>query len=134
MKYLDIITKKYDQILLVLIVTLCAVGTVMLYSASSTLSLSETGGVTDTLFLSSHLKRLILGMIIMFLFIFMDYRKLKIVAPYLMIGSIILLLATKLMYIVKGITFPARWLDLGYLLYRHLILHGSLSLYISTIT
>ena len=113
MKYLDIITKKYDQILLVLIVTLCVVGTVMLYSASSTLSLSETGGVTDTLFLRSHLKRLILGMIIMFLFIFMDYRKLKIVAPYLMFGSIILLLATKLMFIVKGINFPARWLDLG---------------------
>ena len=113
MRYLDIITKKYDQILLVLIVTLCVVGTVMLYSASSTLSLSETGGVTDTLFLRSHLKRLILGMIIMFLFIFMDYRKLKIVAPYLMFGSIILLLATKLMFIVKGINFPARWLDLG---------------------
>lgn len=115
MKHLDIITKKYDQILLVLIILLCVVGTVMLYSASSSLSLNETSGVTDTLFLRSHLKRLIVGMMAMFFFIFMDYRKLKSVAPYLMIGSIILLLATKITYMAKGISFPARWLDLGIL-------------------
>lgn len=115
MKYIDIITKKYDQILLVLIILLCVVGTVMLYSASSSLSLNETSGVTDTFFLRSHLKRLIVGMVAMFFFIFMDYRKLKSVAPYLMIGSIILLLATKITYMAKGISFPARWLDLGIL-------------------
>ena len=115
MKHIDIITKKYDQILLVLIILLCVVGTVMLYSASSSLSLNETSGVTDTFFLRSHLKRLIVGMVVMFFFIFMDYRKLKSVAPYLMIGSIILLLATKITYMAKGISFPARWLDLGIL-------------------
>ena len=115
MKHIDIITKKYDQILLVLIILLSVVGTVMLYSASSSLSLNETNGVTDTFFLRSHLKRLIVGMVAMFFFIFMDYRKLKSVAPYLMIGSIILLLATKITYMAKGINFPARWLDLGIL-------------------
>ena len=115
MKHIDIITKKYDQILLVLIILLSVVGTVMLYSASSSLSLNETNGVTDTFFLRSHLKRLIVGMVAMFFFIFMDYRKLKSVAPYLMIGSIILLLATKITYMAKGISFPARWLDLGIL-------------------
>ena len=113
MKHIDIITKKYDQVLLILIILLCVVGTVMLYSASSSLSLNETSGVTDTLFLRLHLKRLIVGMMVMFLFIFMDYRKLKSVAPFLMIGSILLLFATKIIYIVKGISFPARWLDLG---------------------
>ena len=114
MKHIDIITKKYDQVLLILIVLLCVVGTVMLYSASSSLSLNETSGVTDTLFLRSHLKRLIVGMMAMFLFIFMDYRKLKSVAPFLMIGSILLLFATKIIYMVKGVSFPARWLDLGF--------------------
>ena len=113
MKQLDIITKKYDQILLVLIIILCVVGTVMLYSSSSSISLNETGGVTDTLFLRSHLKRLIVGMMAMFLFIFLDYRKLKSIAPYIMIGAIILLLITKLVYVIRGISFPARWLDLG---------------------
>lgn len=114
MRHIDIITKKYDQVLLILIVLLCVVGTVMLYSASSSLSLNETSGVTDTLFLRSHLKRLIVGMMAMFLFIFMDYRKLKSVAPFLMIGSILLLFATKIIYMVKGVSFPARWLDLGF--------------------
>ena len=114
MRQLDIITKKYDQILLLLVLVLCVVGTVMLYSSSSSISLSETGGVTDTLFLRSHLKQMIVGMVVMFFFIMMDYRKLKSVAPYLMIGSIVLLIATKLMYIIKGINFPARWLDLGF--------------------
>jgi len=86
-KQLDIITKKYDQILLVLIIILCAVGTVMLYSSSSSISLNETGGVTDTLFLRSHLKRLIVGMMAMFLFIFLDYRKLKSIAPAVIVNN-----------------------------------------------
>ena len=115
MKHLDIITKKYDQVLLVLIIVLCVVGTVMLYSSSSSLSLNESGGVTDTIFLRSHLKRLIVGMFIMFFFILMDYRKLKIIAPYLMIGSIALLFLTKLIYVIRGISFPARWLNLGFI-------------------
>ena len=114
MRHIDIITKRYDQLLLILIVILCVIGTVMLYSASSSLSLNETGGITDTLFIRSHLKRLLLGLIIMFMFIIIDYRKLKPIAPYLMIFSIILLLATKIMYVIKGIDFPARWLDLGF--------------------
>ena len=115
MKHLDIITKKYDQVLLVLILVLCVVGTVMLYSASSSLSLNESGGVTDTIFLRSHLTRLIVGVFLMFFFILMDYRKLKIIAPYLMIGSIALLFLTKLIYVIQGISFPARWLNLGFI-------------------
>jgi len=113
MRHLDIITKRYDQLLLIFIILLCVMGTVMLYSASSSLSLNETGGITDTIFLRSHLKRLILGMLIMFIFIFLDYRKLKSIAPYLMFASILLLLATKIIYLYKGINFPARWLSLG---------------------
>ena len=114
MRHIDIITKKYDQLLLILIVILCVMGTVMLYSASSSLSLNETGGITDTLFIRSHLKRLLLGILIMFMFIIIDYRKFKSIAPYLMIFSIFLLLATKIIYMIKGINFPARWLDLGF--------------------
>ena len=59
MRHLDIITKKYDQWLLGLIIILCGLGTVMLYSASSSFSLHETSGASDTLFLRSHLKRMI---------------------------------------------------------------------------
>ena len=115
MSQIDIITKKYDQLLLGLIILLCGIGTVMLYSASSAYSLNQTNGSSDTLFLRSHLKRMIVGMVVMFFFIVTDYRKLKRFAPYLMISSIILLLATKIIYMIKGISFPARWLDLGFI-------------------
>ncbi|SVC09113.1 uncharacterized protein METZ01_LOCUS261967, partial [marine metagenome] len=74
-----------------LIILLCGIGTVMLYSASSAYSLNQTNGSSDTLFLRSHLKRMIVGMVAMFFFIVTDYRKLKHFAPYLMIISIILL-------------------------------------------
>ena len=113
MNQLDIISKKYDKLLMVLIIILCGLGTVMLYSASSSYSLNVTNGSSDTLFLRSHLKRMIIGMIVMFLFIVTDYRKLKGLAPYFMISSIVLLLATKIVYMIKGISFPARWLDIG---------------------
>lgn len=118
MNQLDIITKKYDQVLLILIFLLCVTGTVMLYSSSSSISLDETKGVTDTLFLRSHLKRLLIGIVAMFVFMLMDYRLLKKIAPALMIGSIVLLMATKILYLVAGINFPARWLDLGFISFQ----------------
>jgi len=118
MKQLDIITKKYDQTLLILIVLLCIVGTVMLYSSSSSISLEETRGGTDTLFLQSHLKRLLVGIMFLFFFMLMDYRQLKKVAPGLLIGSLLLLLSTKLIYMAKGFTFPARWLDVGFISFQ----------------
>ena len=57
MSQLDIIIKKYDKSLLWLIVALCGIGTVMLYSASSFKSLYQTSGLTDTIYLQSHLKK-----------------------------------------------------------------------------
>ena len=113
MSQLDIIIKKYDKSLLWLIVVLCGIGTVMLYSASSFKSLYQTSGLTDTIYLQSHLKKMMIGFFGMFLFTVMDYRKLKIAAPYILILSIILLMLTKLIYIIKGSSSAARWLDLG---------------------
>ena len=113
MSQLDIIIKKYDKSLLVLIVILCGIGTVMLYSASSFKSLYQTSGLTDTIYLQSHLKKMMIGFFGMFLFTVMDYRKLKIAAPYILILSIILLVLTKLIYIIQGSSSAARWLDLG---------------------
>ena len=85
----------------------------MLYSASSFKSLYQTSGLTDTIYLQSHLKKMMIGFFGMFLFTVMDYRKLKIAAPYILILSIILLMLTKLIYIIKGSSSAARWLDLG---------------------
>lgn len=110
---LDIITKRYDRILLALIILICVVGMVMLYSASSTLSLDETGGRTDTLFLRLHLKRLLVAVGVLFGFMILDYRRLRRIAPGLLIAAIVLLAITKLSALFQGRTFPARWLSLG---------------------
>ncbi len=113
MNHLNVIIKKYDRPLLVAIIILCTIGIVMLYSASVSLSIFETGGRTDMRFLQAHLKRLLIGVLVLFTFVLLDYRKLKTIAPYLLIGSIGLLLLTKGIFLIKGISAPARWLYFG---------------------
>ncbi len=113
MRYLDVISKKYDHYLLAAVVLLCVVGTVMLFSASNSISLDQTQRVTATVYLQAHLKRLLVGIAMMFAAMMIDYRNLKIAAKYLLIGSIALLLITKLSYSLQGNYSPARWLHLG---------------------
>ncbi|MFQ6677242.1 MAG: FtsW/RodA/SpoVE family cell cycle protein [Fidelibacterota bacterium] len=113
MSYLNIIVKKYDQYLLGSIIILCIFGTVMLFSASSNLSLDETGSRTDTLYLLAHLKRLLVGVSFMFFFMLFDYRRMKDWAYPILGISIFLLVLTKFLFIIKGNSSPARWLYLG---------------------
>lgn len=113
MKTLTLSMKNFDRLLMAAIILLAIIGTVMLYSASSSLSLSDTNGRTDTLYLQAHLKRMLFGIVVLFAFILTDYRKLKVFAPWFMYGSIALLIITKAIFIIKGIHAPARWLYLG---------------------
>jgi cell division protein FtsW len=85
----------------------------MLFSASNSISLDQTQRVTATVYLQAHLKRLLVGIAMMFIAMMIDYRNLKIAAIYLLIGSIVLLLITKLSYLLQGNSSPARWLYLG---------------------
>ena len=113
MKYIDVISKKYDHYLLGGVVLLCIIGTVMLFSASNSISLDQSQRATATLYLQAHLKRLLLGAFVMFSVMFVDYRNLKFIARYLLIGSIVLLLITKISYWLQGNNSPARWLYVG---------------------
>jgi cell division protein FtsW len=113
MNYLDIIIKKYDRTLLVVVLMLTAIGIVMLYSASSSLSIAATGGRTDMRFLQAHLKRLLVAIVVLFSMILLDYRQLKVVAPYLLVGSVALLALTKGIHWIQGDHSPARWIRLG---------------------
>ncbi|MCH7762550.1 MAG: FtsW/RodA/SpoVE family cell cycle protein [Candidatus Marinimicrobia bacterium] len=113
MSYLNIIVKKYDRFLLTSIIILGVFGTVMLFSASSNLSLDETGNRTDTLYLQAHLIRLLVGVSFMFFFMLFDYRKLKDWAYHILGVSIFLLILTKILFIIDGNSSPARWLYLG---------------------
>ena len=113
MNYLNVISKKYDRVLISAVILLCIIGTVMLYSASSIRSLMESGNQTASLYLIAHLKRLLLGVIIMFLMMLFDYRHLKKYYLHLIFGAIGLLVITKAVFVIKGISTPARWFYLG---------------------
>ena len=112
---IDVFIQRYDRHLLIFLCILSVLGTVMLYSASWYESFSSSNGRTEMLFLQNHLKRLLVGVFFLFGFLTFDYRKLKEIAPYLIIFSIFLLVMTKLYYLGKGYSWykPARWLYLG---------------------
>jgi len=112
---IDMIIHKYDRHLLIYLCILAVIGTIMLYSASWYESFTSSNGKTEMLFLTNHLKRLLVGIFFLFGFLLIDYRKLKLVAPYLIVASILLLVITKAYYLFKGYSWykPSRWLYLG---------------------
>ena len=112
---IDVFIQRYDRHLLIFLCILSILGTVMLYSASWYESFASSNGRTDMLFLQNHLKRLLVGVFFLFGFLTLDYRKLKKIAAYLIIFSILLLIVTKLYYLTNGYSWykPARWLYLG---------------------
>ena len=112
---IDVFIQRYDRYLLIFLCTLAILGTIMLYSASWYESFSSSNGRTEMLFLQNHLKRLLVGVFCLFGFLIFDYRKLKEIAPYLLILAIALLFLTKIFYLAKGYSWykPARWLYLG---------------------
>ena len=113
MNHLNVISKNYDRVLISAVILLCIIGTVMLYSASSIRSLMESENQTATLYLVAHLKRLLVGIIIMFLMMSFDYRHLKKYYLHLIFGAIGLLIVTKTIFLIKGISTPARWFYVG---------------------
>ena len=110
---LNISIQHYDKPLLISVLFLCAFGTIMLYSASWNESYIRSGGLTESLFLKNHLKRISIGFYACFVALVFDYRNLKSMASYLLAGSIILLIITKGYYLINGMKSPARWLNLG---------------------
>ena len=72
----------------------------MLYSASWNESFIRSGGSTESMYLKAHLMRVLIGFVFMFIFLILDYRSLKIIAPYLLILSFLLLIVTKSYYLI----------------------------------
>ena len=113
MTYLNIISKRFDKSLVLLIFSLCGLGTVMMYSASVSESLNISGGLSNSLFLQSHIKKLLLGFFSLIFFANLDYRKIKPFSPYILFLSIAFLIATKVSYLISGDQSAARWLNFG---------------------
>ena len=110
---LNISIQQYDKPLLMVCLFLCAFGTIMLYSASWNESFIQSGGLTESMYLKAHAMRIFIGFIFLLIFLILDYRNLKIIAPYLLITAFLLLLITKGYYLIVGNYRPARWLNVG---------------------
>ena len=107
----EISAEKYDKPLLIITMVLLSIGTVMVFSSSADISLDKFG--SSSFYFSKHLMRVFLGLIIMVIAMFIDFRLLKKIAAPLLILSSILLLLTKLVFIFQGNHNPARWLYIG---------------------
>ena len=113
MERLDITKRKFDKPLLWSIVALVVIGTIMLYSSSIAVSISKTNGESSTYYLVAHLKRLVLSIFALIIFMHLDYRKLKSVSTLLIIIAIALLGYTKIWYMLNNMSSPGRWLYFG---------------------
>ena len=108
---IEVSSEKYDRPLLIITMILLAIGTVMVFSSSSDISLDKFG--SGTFYFRRHLLRVFVGLAVMVAAIFIDYRLLKRIAAPLFIASIVLLIATKVIFLIAGNYSPARWLYMG---------------------
>ncbi len=110
---LALIWKNYDRMLIITVLLLATVGMIMLYSASAIWAYNHYD--TGTYFLQKQILRLAIALLVLYVFMRLDYRRLREWANIILIGSIGLLLITKLSYILRGDPNPARWIQAGYL-------------------
>ncbi|MFQ6616966.1 MAG: FtsW/RodA/SpoVE family cell cycle protein [Fidelibacterota bacterium] len=102
---------KVDRTLLVITLILVAIGMIMVFSSSTNISMERYGN--GTFYFRKHAIRVIIGLAVMFTAMNVDYRLLKKLAGPLLVISILLLVFTKLQYLVEGNRMTARWLHLG---------------------
>lgn len=98
-----------DRITLFVVLILMVASTVVVYSASSTWAMQKMQSASGLV--NKHIAKIMIGLVVMFFAINMDYKKYKPLTKWLLIGSIMLLVATRLTGgEVKG---AARWLSVG---------------------
>lgn len=81
--------RHIDYVLLLTVITLVFLGLIMIYSASSYKAETQFG--TSSYFLWRQLARVFLGGVALFIFLKLDYHRLINLAPFILIGSILLL-------------------------------------------
>ena len=98
-----------DQILLFLVLSLLSVGLVMVYSSSSVVSMHQYND--SVFFVKKQAWRILIGLMVMTLFTYLDYRKLATIsAPLCLLFTVLLVLVY-----VPGLGYSAggakRWID-----------------------
>lgn len=104
-------TQRFDTWTLLLTFCLAGVGVVMLYSSSADIAAEVTGD--HMFFLKRQLVRVLLGAALLFACSRLDYHRLKGLANWLLLGSLVLLVITLLIHHAAGREGVARWLLLG---------------------
>jgi len=98
-----------DRITLFVVLVLMVASTVVVYSASSTWAMQKMQSASGLV--NKHITKILIGLVVMFFAINMDYKKYKPLTKWVLIGSILLLMATRVLGgEVKG---AARWLSIG---------------------
>jgi len=110
MKFLS---KKHDNIFLILVLVMVLAGIIFQYSASSKININSEH-YNPNLYLKNHIIRLIVGFIVALPFYFINYKRLKDLTP-LILGLSFLSLIAVLVYnkIHPHATGTARWLKVG---------------------
>ena len=107
---MNIKEQKQDKYLLVTVLMMMSFGLFMLFSASWVKSLDITGGESRTFFLTSQMFKLVPAFFIFFILTKINYRKLQMIAPLLLLSSFLLLLYTR----IQGCEGDScRWLSIG---------------------
>jgi cell division protein FtsW len=97
-------------------IALICVGIVMIYSSSSIYALEQ---YQDSLFfLKRHLSFMFIGVILMFIFMVVDYRKLRVVARPLLFISIILLVLVLVPGLGREVSGARRWFRFKFLSFQ----------------
>lgn len=104
----------FDQTLLWVIIGLCALGLVMVYSATVALPDSPRfDRYTQTYFLSRHILALGLGGLAFLVALQVPMKTWEQVAPWVFIASMILLVLVLIPFIGRGVNGARRWIALG---------------------
>tara|TARA_B100000902_G_scaffold391094_1_gene441193 strand:+ start:552 stop:1685 length:1134 start_codon:yes stop_codon:yes gene_type:complete len=107
---MNIKERKQDKWLFWTVILLLVFGLFMLFSASWIKSLDITDGASRFFFLKNQLMKFIPGLLVLFIASHLNYRRLQYLSPVLMIGSLVLLVYTR----VQGCDGDScRWLSIG---------------------
>ena len=104
-------SERFDKPLLIITMSLVAIGTVMVFSSSSDISLDKFG--SGTFYFRRHILRVVMGLVAMVVAMFIDFRIWSRSAAPLFIATALLLLVTIVTFQLQGNDSPARWLYLG---------------------
>ncbi|KAB2923826.1 MAG: cell division protein FtsW [Bacteroidetes bacterium] len=98
-----------DRITLFAVLILMVAGTVVVYSASSTWAMQKMQSASGLV--NKHITKVMIGLVVMFFAMNIDYKRYKPLTKWVLIGSILLLVMTRVLGgEVKG---AARWLSVG---------------------